>query len=1647
MNSVTFHGEAFSEYFCTKLLWTDPQLGSELDPQAAEQLYKKASSNIRFAQRQLRDREQARSTSSLLLTPLAELLGWRLGESAKVVTELEQEEDAGAPLLDGEDRKLARAVCIAPDAHLDAAPAGMHRRFAPTQSLARVLREEGASYGLLLNAFELRLVCTTGTLPSHIGFDLTSIAEGTEPGLQAWKLMHALLKQPALSAEPPLLDRVRKIGAEHQLSVSTTLGRQVQQTVVRFMQGVLDHPDNKSKLPATITDTFLHDLYQETLRYLYRLLFILYAEDLNLLPMDMLTYREGYSLNRLIRLARESGNDSLEETDPNGRFFQHSLDALFELLRRGCHLGPEGEIKPYGGGLFDADGTRLLSQFALGNAMLDQAIEQLTMIPAPKGQVGRVRLSYRELNVEQLGSIYEGLLEQTPAYAHQRMWRCELDSRLIVINDPDRERIRTVREERASDVLEMEGEPDDETLPDEEDSEATDDESSDEESADEGATKRPKQSAKKPLKVLAEIPAGAVFLKGSQARKQSGSYYTNRAFVDFLVREALDPMADGKPSAEILSLKVLDPAMGSAHFLVGATRRLAEHLLSAYRREAARIQAEPGHADLSEDDVLTLANVPEELLRVWGSVDEERELAVCRLLVAGNCIYGVDRNPLAVDLAKVSLWLVTAASRMPLSFLDHRLQCGDSLLGIPADEVVRPWIRPAKGSKTAKETLIKPVELLMSPRHGQEVFEYEAPSRALLCSSFSRAFTCLGQLVASIETEPSNFALHRSRHGVLRATLQPWWEIHELRVGMAFQETAPSPELLNTWLEDVLHQSRIRDDHRAQAESIRARGAELKAFCWELAFPEVFYQPDGQRRPDAGFSCVLGNPPWDKIKPERDGFYLAYDPLIRQLQGTAKNRRIEELHRDNPAIAEAWHDYESRTKALTDALLATGIYAHQTAVVEEEVEGEDGETVIKAKTTGGDPDCFKFFLERAWQLAAPGRAVGMVMSYGLHQSMGCTGLRRLLLDECELRLLVKFDNEMRVFPGVHNQFKFDLVVFTKGNRTTFFDAAFFHREEAKALEMLRQHPVHLRLHANDIQNMSPQTRTFSEFRGKLDLALVHKAFDLHGPFGTTVYRPLGMTYRTEVHMTNGKWCFRSRDWLRQHGCVRESGEQWRAADPEWYEQRKYLKRPVAEWYVLFEGEKAKAYRLPWDVKSAKAVKESDLHDFPLRFQLPNGMRLVAQGIEGENACVYAPQNSVRDSDLPAHIFGLDELKSFTFAPVLMPGSRFVPLIEGKSIFQFSYRRFAYVSGGGSWVVTRTADHSETDLIPQLFTLEEDSTAIRRTQTAHVGFRAISRSADERTGVAAIIPPPLVSGNSVGLLTGTGISVAQMRFVVAIINSLPFDFLLRMCAAANVNLNTLQRVPCPSFEDGVGAKIERLTQHLLTSDVFAEFGAPKVTTLKSDLAVADVRALLDACCAELFELTPHEYAYILTTFPLLDRDQPPLPHDYRIRATNKGVEWRKISFITRDLALLTYCDYLAGRLDVQPDLDRVRRICPNGVPEPPTNLIEFFAAAGVDISGQTEHAVAATGPLLNLRDRVTRARELGAIAYIPTIDRRRATFVERAATAGGLTPEEGVLTPEMSQHVLREKATRDAKWARAMELWEATPDPRKDSTMS
>ena len=178
MESLTFHGDAFSDYYLTHLIWEEPALQPLLGTESVQSSYRRMAAEIARAQRALHGREQARSTRHLLLNRLCDVLGWTLSDEETVET-AEGTEDAGAPLLIDGEATLARVRALGPDAPLDLPPMGIHRRFAPSLSMVRVLEERQLAWGILLNAYELRLIRRAeGFIASHISFDLTAIAEG-----------------------------------------------------------------------------------------------------------------------------------------------------------------------------------------------------------------------------------------------------------------------------------------------------------------------------------------------------------------------------------------------------------------------------------------------------------------------------------------------------------------------------------------------------------------------------------------------------------------------------------------------------------------------------------------------------------------------------------------------------------------------------------------------------------------------------------------------------------------------------------------------------------------------------------------------------------------------------------------------------------------------------------------------------------------------------------------------------------------------------------------------------------------------------------------------------------------------------------------------------------------------------------------------------------------------------------------------------------------------------------------------------------------------------------------------------------------------------------------------------------------------------
>ena len=358
MDVLQIQGDAFSEYFLHKILPHEAKLVSRLDESGAERAWRGLNGLLRQAHRELRGSRQARVTRRVLLDPLAEVLSWRLGELSVVVTSIGEEEESQPLYIDGEEKAVARVLAISAESSLDLPPEGLHRRFAPAHRLVRVLEQEGLTWGILLNAYELRIVRRSeGFVSSHLAFSLLDMADDVPGARSAWKLLWGVLRGDAWRPSPSMLDEVVRLGREHQQEVGTLLGSQVPAAVERLLHGAITHPANREILANFVAEStrrrgLLEHLHAGALRYLYRLLFVLYAEARGLLPLDMPAYRDGYALTGargLVRRALDRATDPRVNADAANGFYELSLIALFRLLRDGADLGPEGRIPAYGG--------------------------------------------------------------------------------------------------------------------------------------------------------------------------------------------------------------------------------------------------------------------------------------------------------------------------------------------------------------------------------------------------------------------------------------------------------------------------------------------------------------------------------------------------------------------------------------------------------------------------------------------------------------------------------------------------------------------------------------------------------------------------------------------------------------------------------------------------------------------------------------------------------------------------------------------------------------------------------------------------------------------------------------------------------------------------------------------------------------------------------------------------------------------------------------------------------------------------------------------------------------------------------------------------------------------------------------------------
>ena len=464
----------------------------------------------------------------------------------------------------------------------------------------------------------------------------------------------------------------------------------------------------------------------DALTVVYRILFLLFAEARGLVPQWHPVYRDSYTIESLRPIA--------EGRRPAAGVWE-SLQAIARLAHRGCTAGSL-RVFPFNGRLFAPAAAPLAESMPLDDRLIAGVLLAMTTRPAADR---RERISYADLGVEQLGSVYERVLEYVPT------------------------RTETT---------------------------------------------------------IAMAPSGR--------RKRTGTFYTPRAMTEYLVRRTLAPLVQGAAPERILSLRVLDPSMGSGAFLVAACRYLA----SAY--EAA----------LVEDGAVAAADI------------SPADRAGFRRTVAQRCLYGVDANPTAVQLSRLSLWLCTLAADRPLTFLDHRLRTGNSLAGASmADVTARPAGGRARRRRGAPEGWL---------------FDEDA-----FLSGLSAAIDARMGLAGEAD---DSAAVVRRKERVMaqldgeRGPLQRWRALADAWCAAWFWPEGAAPLPPGAW---PAFGAALRGEPGGLPPGVEAEwrrtaatvAASERFFHWDLEFPEVFHGERGMPRADAGFDAVLGNPPWAAAGP------------------------------------------------------------------------------------------------------------------------------------------------------------------------------------------------------------------------------------------------------------------------------------------------------------------------------------------------------------------------------------------------------------------------------------------------------------------------------------------------------------------------------------------------------------------------------------------------------------------------------------------------------------------------------------------------------------------------------------------------------------------------------------------------------------
>ena len=972
-----------------------------------------------FQRRLERSRESPTTlTRQYWAVPFLEILGFRnLRPQRSYLDAGDQRYDVSHLAGDGEHAPPVHVVAI--DQKLDERDG----RRSPHSSVQEFLNRSDAVWGLVTNGERLRLLRDSErfTRPTYIEFDLRGIFEGNlypEFAL-AYRLLHATrFPRDSSDVSESWLERYYQVGLEQGGRVREKLRDGVEAALRTLGANFLQHPGSEELRDAVRSGRLdEEEYYRQLLRLVYRLLFLMVAEERRLIFPDerdagstVDLYLRYYSVSALrARCERYFAGDTHHD-------LWLGLVQTFRIFRDRVHAEPLG-LAPLDGELFGASACRDLEGALCSNEALLGALLRLStfMDDREPGEGGRRRrpsggirrrVNYGALDVEEFGSVYESLLDFHPRFEFE-----------------------------------------------------------------------PHPGGQPEFELVA----------GSE-RKQTGSYYTPPELVRELIELALVPVMqerleeartrEAKIEA-LLGLCVLDPASGSGHFLLAAARRIAGEL--------AGVRA-------GEDD------------------PSPREFREALRDVIRHCIYAVDKNPLAVDLCKVALWIEGHLPGLPLSFLDHHVRCGDSLVGVLDLEVLSEGI--PDGAYTAVAGDNKKVATAYRKRNrkgraGQlRLGESEVP--ATLASSFVEAFAAIADRTdQTVEDVLDVEEAYRGLRSVdemsrLRQACDLWTgaffaPLRRNEAATAIEHPVPTTR-------DIRRAIAGRHEPREPAHAIAEVATQSTRhgfFHWPLEFPDVVL---GR----GGFDVVLGNPPWDTLSPDRKEFFAVYERNVRFSAKPEQDALIADLleRRD---VREKWEEYEHDLYALARFLRRSGRY----------------QLFASGNLGKGDFNLYRTFVELALRLTRKGGWSSQIVPNGLYNGANATEIRRELVEKRDLSVLLGFINTgQRWFPAVHAETRFALYAAKNTPSRRAFQAAFGISSPEELTTVEREG-----LTLSTVQMLSPETLAFPDASNLLEVQLAARMHQRWPRFDDDTAVPPMRHYMREVDMGNDRVLFNESDGL------------------------------------------------------------------------------------------------------------------------------------------------------------------------------------------------------------------------------------------------------------------------------------------------------------------------------------------------------------------------------------------------------------------------------------------------------------------------------------------------------------------------------------